>query len=119
MPITSRFPPGGIADEDRRLGVAEEVTDLGGGVGGVQRQEHRPRPHHHAHALHSPYWWLKCAVGTTNDSHPLVRAYHNLLVWDMLKAPRITRVTERLLNPLIGKSVVVYLRKPRNDGDTG
>ncbi|AAZ54610.1 conserved hypothetical protein [Thermobifida fusca YX] len=76
-------------------------------------------PHHHAHALHSPYWWLKCAVGTTNDSHPLVRAYHNLLVWDMLKAPRITRVTERLLNPLIGKSVVVYLRKPRNDGDTG
>ena len=21
---------------------------------------------HHAHALHSPYWWLKCAVGTEN-----------------------------------------------------
>jgi len=19
---------------------------------------------HHAHALHSPYWWLKCAVGS-------------------------------------------------------
>ena len=29
---------------------------------------------HHAHALHSPYWWLKCAVGVNDDDHPLVRA---------------------------------------------
>ena len=21
---------------------------------------------HHAHALHAPYWWLKCAVGVDN-----------------------------------------------------
>ncbi len=25
---------------------------------------------HHAHALHSPYWWLKCAVGVNDDDHP-------------------------------------------------
>ncbi|MGI5120448.1 class I SAM-dependent methyltransferase [Marinactinospora thermotolerans] len=75
-------------------------------------------PHHHAHALHSPYWWIKCAVGTGDDDHPLVRAYHRLLVWDILKAPKATRVTERLLNPLIGKSVVVYLRKPTGAGNT-
>ncbi|MGB3771377.1 MAG: methyltransferase domain-containing protein [Rhodococcus sp. (in: high G+C Gram-positive bacteria)] len=67
---------------------------------------------HHAHALHSPYWWLKCAVGVRNDSHPLVRAYHSMLVWDMMKTPRITRIAERLLDPVIGKSVVIYLRKP-------
>ena len=24
---------------------------------------------HHAHALHSPYWWLKCAVGPRNNEH--------------------------------------------------
>jgi hypothetical protein len=30
----------------------------------------------------------------------------------MMRAPRLTRWSERLLNPLIGKSVVVYLRKP-------
>ena len=23
---------------------------------------------HHAHALHSPYWWLKCAVGVDKDN---------------------------------------------------
>ena len=26
--------------------------------------------HHHAHALHSPYWWLKCAVGVHDDKPP-------------------------------------------------
>ena len=67
---------------------------------------------HHTHALHSPYWWLKCAVGVTDDENPLVKAYHRLLVWDMMKAPWLTRTAERLLDPLIGKSLVVYLRKP-------
>ncbi|MDA0563039.1 methyltransferase domain-containing protein [Streptomonospora sp. S1-112] len=69
-------------------------------------------PHHHAHALHAPYWWIKCAVGPSNDDHPLAVAYHRLLVWDMMRAPALTRTAERLLNPAIGKSVVVYVRKP-------
>ena len=33
---------------------------------------------HHAHALHSPYWWLKCAVGVDDDDHPLVRRYRSV-----------------------------------------
>ena len=72
-----------------------------------------PVENHHTHALHSPYWWLKCAVGVTDGDHPAVKAYHRLLVWDMMSAPRLTRVTERLLNPVLGKSLVHYLRKPR------
>jgi hypothetical protein len=71
-----------------------------------------PTASHRAHALHAPYWWLRCLVGPTNDSHPLVKAYHRLLVWDMVDAPPITRGAEALLNPLIGKSVVVYSAKP-------
>jgi len=71
-----------------------------------------PGTSHRAHALHSPYWWLKCIVGVSNDVHPLVKAYHRLLVWDIAKAPALTRTTERLLNPVLGKSVVVYSRKP-------
>ena len=67
---------------------------------------------HHAHALHAPYWWVKCAVGVDDAEHPLVKAYHRLLVWDLMSKPRLTRVAERLLNPLVGKSLVVYLRKP-------
>ncbi|GAB39688.1 MULTISPECIES: class I SAM-dependent methyltransferase [Gordonia] len=68
----------------------------------------------HAHALHAPYWWLKCAVGVENNKNPLVQAYHKLLVWDMMSAPALTRVGEQVLNPVIGKSVALYLRKPEN-----
>ena len=64
--------------------------------------------HHHAHALHSPYWWLKCAVGVHDDKHPLASAYHKLLVWDIMRKPAVTRLADRALNPLIGKSLVVY-----------
>jgi SAM-dependent methyltransferase len=76
----------------------------------------RPEGSHRAHALHSPYWWLRCLVGPTNDTHPLVKAYHRLLVWDIAKAPAITRTTEQVLNPVLGKSVVVYSRKPGSPG---
>jgi SAM-dependent methyltransferase len=72
--------------------------------------------HHHAHGLHAPYWWLKCAVGVSNDKHPLVSAYHRLLVWDIMRGPPLTRVAERTLNPVVGKSLVVYAIKPGADG---
>ena len=67
--------------------------------------------HHHAHGLHSAYWWLKCAVGVQNDTHPAVRAYHRLLVWDIMRKPALTRLSEAALNPLIGKSLVIYAEK--------
>lgn len=67
---------------------------------------------HHAHSLHSPYWWLRAAVGVDRDDHPLVRAYHKLLVWDITAHPPVTRVPEAVLNPLLGKSVVNYFEKP-------
>jgi ubiquinone/menaquinone biosynthesis C-methylase UbiE len=73
----------------------------------------QPRAAHLAHALHAPYWWLKCAVGVKNDRHPLVRAYHKLLVWDISSAPTVTRLADRLLNPVIGKSIVLYATRPR------
>lgn len=78
----------------------------------LRRAGLRPVGSHHAHALHSPYWWLRCLVGPRRDDHPMVRAYHRLLVWDITRAPHLTRVADRLLNPLLGKSLVVYLEKP-------
>ena len=66
---------------------------------------------HHAHALHSPFWWLKCAVGVANSDHPAVAAYHKLLVWDLMRRPKVTQLAESVLNPLVGKSVVMYFAK--------
>jgi SAM-dependent methyltransferase len=63
---------------------------------------------HRAHALHSPYWWLRCAVGVDREDHPLVRRYRRFLEWDIIRQPRSTRVAERVLSPLLGKSLVLY-----------
>ncbi|HUO47485.1 MAG TPA: class I SAM-dependent methyltransferase [Acidimicrobiales bacterium] len=94
--------PGGHVRIYRRSTLVERLKGVG----------LRFRASHHAHALHSPYWWLRCAVGPRRDHHPAVRAYHRLLVWDITRAPAATRLTERALNPLLGKSLVVYLEKP-------
>ena len=71
--------------------------------------------HHYAHALHAPYWWLRCMVGVHDDGHRATKLYHRLLVWDMMAKPRTTRTAERALNPILGKSLVFYLRKPPAD----
>lgn len=73
--------------------------------------------HHHAHALHSPYWWLRCAVGLDKaDDHRLVKRYHDLLVTDMMRHPWYTDIPERILQPVLGKSLIVYARKPERPG---
>ncbi len=90
-----------------RIYRAGELRDkiIGGGMELTHAQ--------HAHALHSPFWWLKCAVGVSNAGHPAVAAYHKLLVWDLMRRPKVTRLAEALLNPLVGKSVVLYFTKPQ------
>ena len=67
---------------------------------------------HQAHALHSPYWWIRCAGGVNNADRLLARRYHDLLVWQIMKNPPVLRWADRALNPLIGKSLVVYVEKP-------
>jgi hypothetical protein len=51
-------------------------------------------------------------VGPRNDEHPLVQAYHRLLVRDIVRRPRATRAAEAVLGPTLGKSLVAYARKP-------
>ena len=71
------------------------------------------RGSHHAHALHSPYWMLKCAVGVDNTDALPVRKYHDFLVWELTNRPRWAGVLDRALNPVLGKSLVVYTEKLR------
>jgi SAM-dependent methyltransferase len=94
--------PGGHVRIFTRGEVETKLARAGLTVGG----------NHRAHALHSPYWWLKCAVGVRADDHPLASAYHRLLVWDIMRKPAVTRLADRALNPLIGKSLVIYATKP-------
>jgi SAM-dependent methyltransferase len=100
--------PGGYADQPGghvRIFEADALarTIVGHGLTFRERR--------HAHALHAPYWWLKTALWSRRDDHPLVRLYHRLLVWDLMRRPWLTRTLERLLDPIMGKSVVLYFDK--------
>ena len=68
------------------------------------------RGSHHAHALHSPYWWLKCAYGVDRDAGP-VRRYHDFLCWVIEHNPPWVGRLEHALNPVLGKSLVIYVEK--------
>ena len=73
------------------------------------------RGSHHAHALHSPYWWLQCATGVNRvDRHWTVRKYHDFLAWQIIKQPAWVNSLDRALNPVLGKSLVVYVQKVMN-----
>jgi ubiquinone/menaquinone biosynthesis C-methylase UbiE len=93
--------PGGHLRIFNSRELRQQIEDLG--------MQHYYR--HWAHALHAPFWWLKCLFWERQDSNPLVRLYHRFLVWDLMDRPWVTRVLERALNPLMGKSVVMYFRK--------
>jgi ubiquinone/menaquinone biosynthesis C-methylase UbiE len=67
---------------------------------------------HWAHGLHSPYWWLQCMLWKTKETSYIVNLYHKLLVWDLMKKPLLTKIFEAILQPLIGKSLVMYFKKP-------
>ncbi len=92
--------PGGHLRIYRRSQLLERLEDVGLEVVAS----------HHAHALHSPYWWLRCLVGLENEQCLAVRGYHRLLVWDITAHTPLTRIPDKILNPLLGKSLVVYLR---------
>ena len=68
---------------------------------------------HWAHALHSPYWWLQCLFWNSKENSKIVNLYHEFLVWDMMKKPVLTKILEFILQPLIGKSVVLYFDKDK------
>jgi len=65
-----------------------------------------------AHALHSPFWWLKCWWWDQQDNSRLIKLYHRLLVWDLMEKPWFTQTLEKMLNPVLGKSVVMHFRNP-------
>jgi SAM-dependent methyltransferase len=80
----------------------------------VERLGWKRYARHWAHALHVPFWWLKCAFWGKDDESKMVQTYHKFLVWDLMKQPWITRTLEKILDPLMGKSVVMYfVRNPQ------
>ncbi|MBW3594212.1 MAG: class I SAM-dependent methyltransferase [Actinobacteria bacterium] len=98
----------------------EYRSSAGGHVRIYREQELKDKLHrtgldliaqNHAHSFHSPYWWLKCAFGVDNDNAAVPALYHRFLVWQITKRPPVVDAIEQALDPLLGKSLVLYARK--------
>ena len=55
---------------------------------------------------------LEAASGDLQTLLPLVRAYHQLLVWEIVRQPKVLQWAGAVLDPIIGKSLVLYFHKP-------
>lgn len=82
-------------------------------IAAAERAGFRLYKKRHAHGLHSPYWWLQCALWDKRETSRLVAAYRGLLEWDILKGPWITRAAEKIAAPVMGKSAVFYFERSR------
>ena len=71
---------------------------------------------HHEHALHVPYWFLRCLFGINREQAFIPSLYHKFLVWDIETGAKPVRFLENALNPAFGKSVVLYARKNMKTG---
>jgi SAM-dependent methyltransferase len=94
--------PGGHVRIYRRTQLEQRLRDVG----------LSPFAHHRTHALHAPYWWLRCAVGVGNEDHAWVKRYRRLLEREIIEGPKLMRHIERVLAPVLGKSLVIYATKP-------
>ena len=63
------------------------------------------------HAIHSPYWWLRCFFWNTQDSNFIVKLYKKILERHILKKPLLIDIIDKLLNPILGKSFSMYFEK--------
>ena len=58
-----------------------------------------------------PYWWIRCAGGVQNSERFFARKYHDLLVHQLMKQPKWLNAIDDVLNPVLGKSVIIYSHK--------
>ena len=66
---------------------------------------------HSAHALHSPYWWLRSLFFEKGELFFPTRKYKALMDWQLLKGAEWTTSLEAIFNPFLGKSNVYYFEK--------
>ena len=63
------------------------------------------------HSVHSAYWWLRCLFWKSQETNILIRWYKKFLEIHILQKPKWIDLLDRLLNPILGKSIALYFEK--------
>lgn len=74
----------------------------------IESRGYRYLDTHYAHAFHSPYWWLKCLWWDRDEQPGLLSRYERFLERMILEESPVATAVERMLNPILGKSLVLY-----------
>ncbi|MFC1943909.1 class I SAM-dependent methyltransferase [Chloroflexota bacterium] len=104
-----RSQPGGHVRKYRKGEVISLLKRNGFEVYAIRRK----------HALHFFYWMLRCLFGINREKAFFPSLYYRFLVWDITKKKRPIRLLEKMLNPFLAKSMVIYARKGRMEHNGG
>ena len=93
--------PGGHLRIFKKNKLIEDITDLNFVFKSSQR----------FHSIHSPYWWLRCFFWESQETNPLIKIYKKILERHILKKPFFLEFLDKVLNPILGKSIALYFVK--------
>ena len=93
--------PGGHLRIFKKNKLIEDITDLNFVFESSQR----------FHSIHSPYWWLRCFFWESQETNPLIKIYKKILERHILKKPFFLEFLDKVLNPILGKSIALYFVK--------
>ena len=93
--------PGGHVRIFKKKGIIDDVQKMGFTFQTSER----------FHSIHSPYWWLRCLFWDNQDSNILIRIYKRILEKHILENPFYIDLVDKVLNPVLGKSLALYFEK--------
>jgi 2-polyprenyl-3-methyl-5-hydroxy-6-metoxy-1,4-benzoquinol methylase len=64
------------------------------------------------HTIQAVYWFFRCAFGINNEDFVVTRNLQKAMQWHYRTRPRLLEYAEALVNPVFGKDLVFYGRKP-------
>jgi hypothetical protein len=64
------------------------------------------------HTVQTVYWFFRCAFGIRNENFVFTRSLQKLMQWQYRRRLRLLESLEALVNPVLGKDLVFYARKP-------
>jgi SAM-dependent methyltransferase len=64
------------------------------------------------HTVQTVYWFFRCAFGIRNENFVFTKSLQKLMQWQYRRRLRLLESLEALANPVLGKDLVFYARKP-------
>ena len=69
------------------------------------------------HTIQTVYWFFRCAFNIYNENFFITRYLQKFVQWHYARRVRLLEYLEAFVNPVFGKDLVLYARKPPSSSD--